>query len=221
LANAPTWNGPHFDVDHDELARIKAAGSHSHNDTLAYGEPLSSEDLAALYLKVAEAGHRDDSAVFAEEVRRQMIRPMAQQVFSDCAPTYATSHRWNWPDENGVMRCACGVTDLEDDIAHAVPCRIYAVAIEAGHSGPVSVEVLGLWADDYNLTQLDPVEAERQRCERLGVVWVGPDVQEVLHGPQLAERDAAGMLNRERLAASRDIVRLGCELREADGVRAR
>jgi hypothetical protein len=108
----------------------------------------------------------------------------------------------------------------------------------------------------------DPDDEERQRCERLGVEWVGPDVQAMPngdeerieaflrgHGVTVVEFDRA-LTNRwqregivqsdlEELARrdegraesprwlmvsayanSGGIHRLGCELREADGVTA-
>ena len=109
----------------------------------------------------------------------------------------------------------------------------------------------------------DPDDEERQRCERLGVEWVGPDVQEMpngdeerieaflrRHGVTVVELDGCmnGRWARESIvrsaleelraldegriesprwltmsayADSGGIHRLGCELREADGVTAR
>ena len=138
-----------------------------------------------------------------------------------CEPTYALSHRFGWPDADGVMRCACGAWS---DSPAARPCRIHAPAISDlrepfEQSMNIAEYVVIVQAE--HMAPDDPNGEERQRCERLGVEWVGPDVQAVLYGPQFAERDAAGMLDRERLAASGDLVRLGCELREADGVTAR
>ena len=45
-----------------------------------------------------------------------------------CAPTYALTHRWNWPDANGVTLCSCGAWS-PDSIAPA--CTVYAPALKA------------------------------------------------------------------------------------------
>jgi len=100
-----------------------------------------------------------------------------------CVPTYATSHRWNWPDERGVMRCACGrdSTDSADGVDWA--CSIHAIALGIWRPDRVKTDWYdrfvgaGLYVDPQYRSG-DPVEAERQRCERLGVEWAGPDVQD-------------------------------------------
>ena len=180
-----------------------------------------------------------------------------------CEPTYALSHRWNWPDANGVMRCACGLrSDL--DSHHEYACRIYAPRFSADRGRNHAFQNIDLDTDDVSpfAYDPDPVEAERQRCERLGVEWVGPDVQEMPngdeerieaflrgHGVTVVELDGCmnGRWARESIvrsdleelraldegriesprwltmsayADSGGIHRLGCELREADGVRA-
>lgn len=153
-----------------------------------------------------------------------------------CAPTYATSHRWNWPDERGVMRCACGAkTGVLDGLA----CVVHSPAIAIERMGFLSQEerntiasnfldeeqehLQGRWRIALGLGWIDhvPAPTEQERCERLGVAWVGPEYWNTIYGPQIAIHDFPGRIIRERVAASGDLIRLGCELREADGVTAR
>jgi len=101
-----------------------------------------------------------------------------------CSPTYAMSHRWGWPDADGVMRCACcrESTDATDGVDWA--CSIHAIALGVWRPDRVKTDWyyrfvnLGLDVDPQYRSG-DPVEAERQRCERLGVEWVGPNVQAI------------------------------------------
>ena len=194
---------------------------------------------------------------------------------TDCAPTYATSHRWGWPDERGVMRCACGAkTGVLDGLA----CVVHSPAIAIERMGFLSQEerntiasnfldeeqehLQGRWRIALGLGWIEhvPAPTEQERCERLGVEWAGPDVQappngdeeriEAFlrgHGVTVDELDGGmnGRWARENIvrsdleelraldegraesprwlivsayADSGGIHRLGCELREADGV---
>lgn len=179
-----------------------------------------------------------------------------------CEPTYALSHRFGWPDASGVMRCACGAWS---DSPAARPCRIHAPAISDlrepfEQSMNIAEYVVIVQAE--HMAPDDPDDEERQRCERLGVEWVGPDVQAMPngdeerieaflrgHGVTVVELDGGmnGRWARESIvrsdleelraldegriesprwltmsayADSGGIHRLGCELREADGVTA-
>ena len=104
-----------------------------------------------------------------------------------CEPTYALSHRFGWPDASGVMRCACGAWS---DSPAARPCRIHAPAISDlrepfEQSMNIAEYVVIVQAE--HMAPDDPDDEERQRCERLGVEWVGPDVQ--AGGPDVSTRE--------------------------------
>ena len=104
-----------------------------------------------------------------------------------CEPTYALSHRFGWPDASGVMRCACGAWS---DSPAARPCRIHAPAISDlrepfEQSMNIAEYVVIVQAE--HMAPDDPDDEERQRCERLGVEWVGPDVQDDVVSVQLAD----------------------------------
>ena len=170
-----------------------------------------------------------------------------------CEPTYALSHRFGWPDARGFTICVCGAVSRTS--SETIACHVHAPDISTPLHAAHLYEGLP--------TPRDPVEAERQRCERLGVEWVGPDVQEMPngdeerieaflrgHGVTVVELDGCmnGRWARESIvrsaleelraldegriesprwltmsayADSGGIHRLGCELREADGVTAR
>lgn len=186
--------------------------------------------------------------------------PVSVRVF--CAPTYATSHRWNWPDERGVMRCSCGA---KIGVLDGLACVVHSPAIAIERMGFLSQEerntiasnfldeeqehLQGRWRIALGLGWIEyvPAPTEQERCERLGVAWVGPDVQ--AYDAPLGEggrigghvwalriqvssehRDAveeAIMCGQGRIVthsahrAHGGVVRLGLELREADGVTAR
>ena len=81
---------------------------------------------------------------------------------SPCAPTFAMSHRWGWPDARGFMICVCGA--VKGTSGETIACHVHAPGI----STP-----LYRWHGYEGLPEpRDPVEAERQRCERLrGIHW--------------------------------------------------
>ena len=177
-----------------------------------------------------------------------------------CEPTFALSHRFGWPDEDGVMRCACGASTVDN--FGPLPCFVHAPGMRDYREFSAWTVVNSSALDWTGRGSSDPVEAERQRCERLGLEWVGPDVQEMPngdeerieaflrgHGVTVVELDGCmnGRWARESIvrsdleelraldegriesprwltmsayADSGGIHRLGCELREADGVRA-
>lgn len=138
---------------------------------------------------------------------------------SPCTPTFALSHRFAGPDKNGFMACVCGA--VRGTSSETVACHVNAPAI----STP-----LYRWHGYEDLPgQRDPVEAEQERCERLGVEWVGPDVSSppprgISYGDMVAEITRRSRLVSMALVYASDddgIVRLGCDLREADGVTPR
>jgi len=106
-----------------------------------------------------------------------------------CEPTYATSHRWNWPDETGSTRCACGATSETS----WTRCGVHARAF--GPPDPTNaLAACGEAMGEESVRVFDPVVAERERFARLRArpmhddgtpdatvqalgEWVGPDVQ--------------------------------------------
>lgn len=198
-----------------------------------------------------------------QEIQMRAIQPVkAGQLLSTrdvepspCAPTYAMSHRWGWPDARGFAICVCGA--VRGTSGETVACHVHAPGI----STP-----LYRWHGYEGLPEpRDPVEAERQRFARLKArpfredgtpdvtvqslgEWVGPDVQVMTLTRMVEEIEPARRLrlrvsdqewvgrgrrdDAERLSTGRTnthggppahggIVRLGCELREADGVTPR
>jgi len=175
------------------------------------------------------------------------VGPVSVRV--SCTPTYALSHRFGKPDDDGVARCACGASTDEFAVfwGNTCACTKHAPAIWAGVLEPGFAHWLcdnlgGAW---FVTVPRDPVEAERQRCERLGVEWVPPhtdfgdewgvehgiillnarDVRRSMQWDSMYEQTRLSREGRlEMQAGLRDdggIVRHGCELREADGVTAR
>lgn len=192
-----TVDGLEMDIDDNgEIVRVWSEPAPSIGASFTEGEPLSSAELAALDIARAEVVSRDDVAALSEAMAQQGLGPMAQHAFSECEPTYALSHRFGWPDANGVMRCACG-----SEMRHRseqIACSIHSVFWPWPYAGVATQlswtvyleELYGpvVWRSEWR--ESDPVEAERQRCERLGVEWVGPDVQAM---PNQAALLAAGM----------------------------
>jgi hypothetical protein len=104
------------------------------------------------------------------------------------------SHRFGWPDADGVMRCACGASTVELGM---LACVVHAPACAAERMGFLSQEerytlasnflegeqkhLRGRWriALGEHIEHV-PESTEQERCERLGVEWVGADVQDVV-----------------------------------------